>query len=95
MMATRVRSREVLARDLVFRLEVGLGGGPAIESKDKKVLGSHPLRSEGEREGHCEWETYRSCYDNECHRDGRYLGEGDALLARSTMKTYSEWVARR
>ena len=27
------------------------------ESTDKKVLGSHPLRSEGEHEGHCEWET--------------------------------------
>ena len=54
---------------------------------DKKFFGGHPLRSEGEREGDSERETFWNGYDNKCYRDDEYLGEGDALLASGTMKT--------
>ena len=66
------------------------------EGADKKLFCDRSLRGEGERKGDSEWETLLNGYGNESRcRDGEYLGESDAPLARGTMKTRSERVARR
>ena len=57
------------------------------ENTNEKFFGGHSLRSEGEREGHGQRETFRNSDDDQCHRDDRYLSEGDALLTCSTTKT--------